>query len=75
MTVILEKCGIKDYKFERMDDEKKYLKNQSAVLKINDKIFGSIGVCNGDVLNKYKIPYSGSMFELDIESIFDTFFN
>ncbi|KAK6089569.1 hypothetical protein P3W45_001451 [Vairimorpha bombi] len=75
LSMILDKCGIKDYKYVKQDDEKKYLKNQSAVLKIGDEICGSIGVCNGDVLNKYKIPYSGSMFELDIQKIYESFFN
>ncbi|WUR04888.1 phenylalanine-tRNA ligase beta subunit (FARSB) [Vairimorpha necatrix] len=74
MTTILEKCGIKNFQFENFYNEKKYLKNQSAVLKINGEVYGSIGVCSGDVMNRYKIPYSGSMFELDIEKIYEKFF-
>lgn len=71
LTLLFNKCGIKDFSFELKDDTTKYLKNQSAIIKIRGEICGSIGVCSGYLLNKYKIPYSGSMFEIDIEKIFE----
>ncbi|EOB11468.1 Phenylalanyl-tRNA synthetase beta chain [Nosema bombycis CQ1] len=70
LTFLLQKCGITNFQFVRKDNEEKYLKNQSAILLIDNEEFGDIGVINPDVLKVFRLPYPGSSFEINLDKLF-----
>jgi len=74
ISFLLEKCGVYEYSFQPFHDPIKYLKNQSALIKVKDTILGSVGVCNPEICHFFKIPYAASFFEIDVEKLFSICF-
>lgn len=72
LSLLLEKCGIKEYKYEIFSDSR-YLENQAAVVKANGKVIGSIGVMHPSICQRFEIPYAASSFELNLDSLFEIF--
>lgn len=75
LSLIIQKCGIREYSFHPFKDKTRYLENQSALVKVGDRVLGSIGVCNPDICHLFKIPYAASFFEIDVEELFSIYTN
>ncbi|KAI5172374.1 phenylalanyl-tRNA synthetase beta chain [Pancytospora epiphaga] len=73
LSLLFEKCGIRNYEYHLFEDTSKYLPNQSAVIKIGDEIVGDIGVLHPKVCTNFRIPYAASVFEVNIEILFKHF--
>lgn len=72
LSLLFEKCGIKKYRYRPFEDNR-YLKNQCAVVEVDDNAIGSIGVLHPDVCQKFEIPYAASSFEIDLDLLFRAF--
>lgn len=69
LSLLLEKCGVSNYSFTPMDDSR-YLRNQSAAVAVGDAVLGSVGVCNPEICQQFRIPYAVSFLEIDVELLF-----
>lgn len=72
LTLLFEKAGIKDYKYELFSDQR-YLENQCARVSVNGKEIGSLGVLHPRVCKEFEIPYAASSFEIDVDELFEIF--
>ncbi|ELA42049.1 phenylalanine-tRNA ligase, beta subunit [Vittaforma corneae ATCC 50505] len=72
LSLLLGKCGIKEYKYIAFSDYR-YLENQAAMVEVDGKMIGSIGVLHPSICQKFEIPYAASSFELNLDSLFDIF--
>lgn len=74
LSMLFGKCGISNFSYEKANDSR-YLENQNAIVKIGNKVVGSMGVLHPHICQKFEIPYAASSFEIDIELLFNHFMN
>lgn len=72
VTFLFNKIGIMEVKYVHCN-KLQYLENQSAEIKANGIIVGSIGVLKPQICNDFKIPYAASTVEIDIEKVFEIY--
>ncbi|KMV66293.1 phenylalanyl-tRNA synthetase subunit beta [Encephalitozoon cuniculi EcunIII-L] len=68
LSLLLKKCGVR-HSYSTHNDSARYLKNQSALVIVEDAAIGSIGVCNPEICKTFRVPYAASFFEIDVEKL------
>ncbi|KAF7682789.1 putative phenylalanine--tRNA ligase beta subunit [Astathelohania contejeani] len=72
LSYILYNSGITDFTYEEKDD-KWFFSGRGAVLKIDGVVAGKLGVIDPIWCNHFKIPFSCSIFEVNLEILFSYF--
>lgn len=72
LSFLFEKCGLKNYEYELSLNDI-FLDNQNAIVKINNRKVGHLGVLHPSISQMFSIPYAASAFEIDVEILFEEF--
>lgn len=86
LSLVLEKCGLRSFRYVSLETcvssysskeykaiSSTYLENQSAFVKVDGEVVGTIGVLHPRVCQMFGIPYAASSFEISIDALFDRF--